>query len=195
MTACRLERRPACSARCRKHASAPSSSRPVHRSRPTRLFAQVSVGESGFFATTWRQGHPLFGTRYYDPTVGRWTQQDALAGAMGSPGTQNRYAYVGNDPINFVDPSGKVLDDIVEGIGAGFEIADIAEDPFDGDGSARDLMDNVAVAGAGLVVGSACAFRFAGVATGGVAGAVGAGACAGLTAGASELAADAVGEG
>jgi RHS repeat-associated protein len=36
-----------------------------------------------------------FGARYYDPTPGRWTQQDALAGSLANPKTLNRYAYAG----------------------------------------------------------------------------------------------------
>jgi RHS repeat-associated protein len=48
-----------------------------------------------------------FGTRYYDPALGRWTQQDALAGSLGSPKTLNRYAYAGCDPVNSSDPSGQ----------------------------------------------------------------------------------------
>lgn len=40
------------------------------------------------------------GARYYQPELGRWTQPDpsGLAG--------NAYAYVGGNPVNFVDPSG-----------------------------------------------------------------------------------------
>ena len=39
-----------------------------------------------------------FGVRYYDPTLGRWTQLD-------SAGTG--YVYTNDDPVNAVDPSGK----------------------------------------------------------------------------------------
>ena len=47
-----------------------------------------------------------FGARYYDPALGRWTQQDPVAGNLANPKTLNRYAYVGCDPINGTDPSG-----------------------------------------------------------------------------------------
>ncbi|MCA1843039.1 MAG: hypothetical protein LC792_07570, partial [Actinobacteria bacterium] len=40
-----------------------------------------------------------FGQRYYDPAVGRWTQQDPV-------GPRTNYLYAGDDPLNFVDPSG-----------------------------------------------------------------------------------------
>ena len=46
-----------------------------------------------------------YGARYYDPNIGRWTQQDTID-AIGDPANANRYAYVGDDPINSVDPSG-----------------------------------------------------------------------------------------
>jgi uncharacterized protein RhaS with RHS repeats len=40
------------------------------------------------------------GARYYQPELGRWTQQDP------SGQDANAYAYVGGNPVNFVDPSG-----------------------------------------------------------------------------------------
>ena len=47
-----------------------------------------------------------FGARFYDPSVGRWTQQDPIPGSIADPSRMNRYPYVGNDPINNVDPEG-----------------------------------------------------------------------------------------
>ncbi|MFL5666277.1 MAG: RHS repeat-associated core domain-containing protein [Ktedonobacteraceae bacterium] len=48
-----------------------------------------------------------FGTRYYDPTLGRWTQQDPVGGSLGDLNSANRYTYANDDPVNAVDPSGK----------------------------------------------------------------------------------------
>src|SRR5205814_760227 len=45
------------------------------------------------------------GSRYYDPTTGRFTQQDPVTNPL-DPSSWNRYAYSGDDPINFGDPTG-----------------------------------------------------------------------------------------
>ena len=47
-----------------------------------------------------------YGARYYDPTTGRWTQQDPL-GHLGSATQGDRFLFAGSDPINLSDPSGK----------------------------------------------------------------------------------------
>jgi RHS repeat-associated protein len=44
--------------------------------------------------------------RAYDPSTGRFLQRDPVAGAGRVPTTLNRYAYVLNNPVNHVDPSG-----------------------------------------------------------------------------------------
>ncbi|WP_211243539.1 RHS repeat-associated core domain-containing protein [Chitiniphilus eburneus] len=44
-----------------------------------------------------------FGARDYDPQIGRWTAKDPI-GFNG--GDSNVYGYVGNDPINKIDPFG-----------------------------------------------------------------------------------------
>jgi RHS repeat-associated protein len=46
-----------------------------------------------------------FGRRYYDPTTGRWTQPDTID-QPASLRDGNLYLYTGNDPINYVDPTG-----------------------------------------------------------------------------------------
>lgn len=49
-----------------------------------------------------------FGVRYYDSSLGRWTQQAPVAGSLGSPVSLNRYVYVGDNPVNVIDPGGKL---------------------------------------------------------------------------------------
>jgi RHS repeat-associated protein len=47
-----------------------------------------------------------FGERFYQRSTGRWTQQDNLE-SLGDPTQGNRYSYVGDDPVNNVDPTGQ----------------------------------------------------------------------------------------
>jgi RHS repeat-associated protein len=57
-----------------------------------------------------------FGARDCDPSVGRWTAKDPILFAGGQA---NLYVYVGNDPVNFVDPEGEVATIAIgAGIGA-----------------------------------------------------------------------------
>jgi len=44
--------------------------------------------------------------RYHANRLGRFLSPDPLAGRRGDPQSLNRYSYVRNDPVNFVDPSG-----------------------------------------------------------------------------------------
>jgi RHS repeat-associated protein len=48
------------------------------------------------------------GVRWYDPTVGRFLQQDPWLGSIYAPLTLNAYGYCVNDPVNAVDPSGYI---------------------------------------------------------------------------------------
>jgi RHS repeat-associated protein len=45
--------------------------------------------------------------RSYADNVGRFLSTDPLEGHVGDPQSWNRYAYVENDPINLIDPSGQ----------------------------------------------------------------------------------------
>ena len=47
-----------------------------------------------------------FGARWYNPSTGRWTQQDTLDAPL-DPADANRYAFAGNDPVNTIDPTGR----------------------------------------------------------------------------------------
>ena len=44
--------------------------------------------------------------RFYAPEMNRFSQKDILRGSILQPVSLNRYLYVQNDPVNFVDPSG-----------------------------------------------------------------------------------------
>lgn len=55
--------------------------------------------------------------RYYDPKVGRFVSEDTYKGQVDNPLSLNRYTYVHNNPLRFVDPSGHYVDEGTGGIG------------------------------------------------------------------------------
>ena len=63
---------------------------------PYRFTSRVYDKESGLY---------YYRARYYDSRVGRFTQKDPLRDALNSG--DNLYVYVGNNPVNMVDPSGE----------------------------------------------------------------------------------------
>lgn len=44
--------------------------------------------------------------RYYQNRLGRFSSPDPVAGSVHDPQSVNRFAYVGNDPVNLMDPMG-----------------------------------------------------------------------------------------
>jgi len=54
-----------------------------------------------------------FGYRDYDPDIGRWTAKDPIGFAGGDT---DLYGYVFSDPVNFVDPYGLEMSDIIPGV-------------------------------------------------------------------------------
>ena len=51
-------------------------------------------------------GQYYLNARYYDPSTARFMSQDTYRGDIEEPDSTNLYAYCGNDPVNFEDPSG-----------------------------------------------------------------------------------------
>lgn len=47
-----------------------------------------------------------YGARYYDPDTGRFTNADTVKGSITDPQSLNRYTYVKNNPMKYIDPSG-----------------------------------------------------------------------------------------
>jgi len=48
-----------------------------------------------------------FNARYYDPTIGRFISADPMVSDFTNPQSLNRYTYCLNNPLIYVDPSGK----------------------------------------------------------------------------------------
>jgi RHS repeat-associated protein len=83
------------------------------------------TSSTGSVANPWRfaggyydsgTGLYKFGARYYDPTLGRWSQQDPVRGQLTDPNSLNRYLYVGDDPVSLTDPSGMLPPSCVQAI-------------------------------------------------------------------------------
>ncbi|MBU1751451.1 MAG: RHS repeat-associated core domain-containing protein, partial [Chloroflexi bacterium] len=47
-----------------------------------------------------------YGARYYDPLLGRFVSADTVVPGAGNPQAFNRYSYVLNNPLRYVDPTG-----------------------------------------------------------------------------------------
>ncbi|MBU1017753.1 LysM peptidoglycan-binding domain-containing protein [Patescibacteria group bacterium] len=47
-----------------------------------------------------------YGARYYDPVVGRFAGLDPWEGDLNDPQTLNKYSYVLNNPVRYIDPTG-----------------------------------------------------------------------------------------
>jgi RHS repeat-associated protein len=61
-----------------------------------------------FTGQRWEQGLGLYDyrARFYDPALGRFLQPDPIVPEPGNPQALNRYAYVYNNPLRYVDGSG-----------------------------------------------------------------------------------------
>jgi RHS repeat-associated protein len=73
-----------------------------------KLLAQTGSLTQPFGFSTKRYdaqtGLIYYGFRFYGPEIGRWTTRDPL----GEAGGMNLYAFVGNNPVNWVDPYGLI---------------------------------------------------------------------------------------
>ncbi len=61
-----------------------------------------------FTGQRWDPGTALYfyGSRWYDPVIGRFLSADTIVPQPGNPQALNRYSYVGNRPLRYTDPTG-----------------------------------------------------------------------------------------
>jgi RHS repeat-associated protein len=88
----------------------------------------------------------FYNARYYDPKLGRFIQADTIVPDPGNPQLLNRYSYVGNRPVNFIDPSG--YDPLDAAWEAAFRAAHGGQDPTDRD--RQDRLFSLIYSGSGL---------------------------------------------
>jgi len=62
-----------------------------------------------------------------DQETGRFVSRDPFAGITGLPKSLNRFVYVLNNPLVYVDPSGRVCESVVGWLGLGNECRDVAQ--------------------------------------------------------------------
>lgn len=63
-------------------------------------------------------GMYYYGARYYDPALGKFISPDSIVQAPFDPQTLNRYSYVRNNPLVYIDPTGHIsIGDIMDGFG------------------------------------------------------------------------------
>jgi RHS repeat-associated protein len=58
-----------------------------------------------------RTGLYFFGSRYYDPEIGRFITRDTMEGETKNPQSLNPYSYCANNPVRYIDPLGFGNDD------------------------------------------------------------------------------------
>ena len=77
---------------------------PIGLDLPYKFTGKELDGETGLY---------YFGARYYDAGQGRFLTPDTIVQSPGNPQTLNRYAYAGNNPLAFVDPTGHGFCDFI----------------------------------------------------------------------------------
>ncbi len=73
---------------------------------PFRYGGYVYDGETGLYYVK---------SRFYDASVARFIQEDTYAGKYSDPLSLNRYTYVMNNPLKYLDPTGRIPDEIKVG--------------------------------------------------------------------------------
>ncbi len=66
-----------------------------------KLFTGQRLDDTGLY---------YYGARYYDPTIGRFISPDTFVQNCANPQTLNRYSYVLNNPLKYIDPTGLIVE-------------------------------------------------------------------------------------
>lgn len=75
-------------------------------------------------------GNYYLRARYYDPGVGRFTQQDTYRGEITNPHSLNYYTYCYNDPVKYADESGNVpVDTVLDFVSLTSSVIDFMQNP------------------------------------------------------------------
>ncbi len=72
----------------------------THLNTDHKFTSQIEDGSIGLY---W------YASRAYDPMLGRFTAPDTVVPGAGNPQALNRYSYVLNNPLKFMDPSGHAM--------------------------------------------------------------------------------------
>jgi hypothetical protein len=105
------------------------------------------------------------GARWYEPSLGRWISADTIVPDPANPQSLNRYSYVYNNPLVYVDDSGHIpiIPILIGAVVIGLKVVDYGWTAYDAWQSGRILADPNASRGdklmAGLNVGLAVMFE------------------------------------
>src|ERR1051326_8992152 len=69
---------------------------PLAKANPLRLSTKCQDDETALI---------YYGFRYYNPSIGKWLNQDPLQ----EPGALNLYGFVNNSPVNLTDVNGQFV--------------------------------------------------------------------------------------
>ena len=72
-----------------------------------------------------------YGARFYNPEIGRFISADSVAGEITSTQSLNKYVYVTNNPMKYVDPSGKYIESAIDAASITWSIHDVTSNPRD----------------------------------------------------------------
>ncbi|MDD2496106.1 MAG: RHS repeat-associated core domain-containing protein, partial [Tissierellia bacterium] len=69
---------------------------------------------AGYYYDTETDNYYLL-SRYYNPIIARFISEDTYRGELNDPLSLNRYVYVNNNPMIYIDPNGYFFEEIWEG--------------------------------------------------------------------------------